>query len=132
MHKTACRYCGTMIPTNELGGWDEYHDCKEGKDIPIGGDMGGHHTEQVMKDLTTRLQEGIRQTWKLAPESRDLVEKNLRARIERLEKKLDRLEQFAKDMAEDDCHYGDNCPPFGTRHGTCSGCQAREALKEII
>jgi len=50
--------------------------------------------------------------------------------LDAVDKKVDRLEQFAKDMAEDDCAYGDNCPTFGTRHGQCDGCKARETLKE--
>jgi len=55
--KTACRYCGTMVPTNELGGWDEYHDCKPNLDTPIGGDMGGMYTDQVMEDLKERIKD---------------------------------------------------------------------------
>lgn len=34
-----------------------------------------------------------------------------------------------EDFAEYDCHYGDNCPTFGSRHGQCVGCKARKALK---
>lgn len=44
--------------------------------------------------------------------------------------KLKILTQFAQDMAEHDCTYGDNCPTFGSRHGKCIGCLAREALTE--
>jgi hypothetical protein len=39
-----------------------------------------------------------------------------------------RFEQFAHDIAEGDCTYGDNCPRFGSRHGQCDSCKAREVL----
>lgn len=38
---------------------------------------------------------------------------------------------FVKDMSEHDCTYGDNCPKFGSRHGQCVGCKAREVLEKI-
>lgn len=41
----------------------------------------------------------------------------------------ERLEAVLRDFADADCEYGDNCPPFGTRHGRCVGCKARAALK---
>jgi ribosomal protein S27AE len=41
------------------------------------------------------------------------------------------LLKFAKDQADADCAYGDNCPTFGSRHGQCYGCAAREVLSEI-
>jgi hypothetical protein len=37
------------------------------------------------------------------------------------------LEEFA----EADCSYGDDCPPFGTRHGICTSCRARAALAKL-
>jgi hypothetical protein len=37
------------------------------------------------------------------------------------------LKDFANDIAEGDCDYGDNCPK-GSRHGVCYSCQARKAL----
>lgn len=36
-----------------------------------------------------------------------------------------------RDLAEYDCEYGDNCPPFDSRHGTCVGCKARKALERL-
>lgn len=39
-----------------------------------------------------------------------------------------RLTAVVEGFAEHDCAYGDGCPPFGTRHGCCVGCQARRAL----
>jgi len=42
--------------------------------------------------------------------------------------KLAEYEKALRDLAERDCTYGDNCPPFGTRHGACVGCIARAAL----
>jgi hypothetical protein len=58
-----------------------------------------------------------------------------RARIAALESEnaalraaLETLRSFASDMAEGDCEYGDNCPTFGTRHGSCDPCRARAAL----
>ena len=43
--------------------------------------------------------------------------------------KVKALVEFAKHMAEYECHYADGCPPFsGTRHGDCHYCLARRAL----
>lgn len=36
--------------------------------------------------------------------------------------------EFVQDLADESCEYGDNCPTFGSRHGTCLNCKAREAL----
>ena len=33
-----------------------------------------------------------------------------------------------RDISEQDCPYSDNCPVFGSNHGTCEGCKARRAL----
>jgi hypothetical protein len=33
-----------------------------------------------------------------------------------------------RDISEQDCPYSDNCPVFGSNHGTCEGCEARRAL----
>jgi hypothetical protein len=33
-----------------------------------------------------------------------------------------------RDLAEHECTYRDGCPTFGSRHGQCTGCKAREAL----
>ena len=44
---------------------------------------------------------------------------------------LRECEQFAENMAEHDCAYGDNCPTFGSRHGRCTGCAARAALAAV-
>jgi hypothetical protein len=42
-----------------------------------------------------------------------------------------RLREFVADEADEDCHYGDNCPSnAGTRHGTCRSCKARQTLAE--
>lgn len=44
---------------------------------------------------------------------------------------IDRLHAFAREFADEPCHYGDGCPPFaGTRHGDCINCKARRALGE--
>jgi len=45
-----CEHCGTDVPSHELGR-AEYHDCLE--DMPIGGDMGGVHTKQMVEDLVS-------------------------------------------------------------------------------
>jgi hypothetical protein len=34
-------------------------------------------------------------------------------------------------LTEGDCAYGDNCPTFGSRHGRCDSCHAREVLRRI-
>lgn len=36
---------------------------------------------------------------------------------------------FVQELADMDCGYKDNCPTFGTKHGKCVRCQAREVLK---
>jgi len=46
-----------------------------------------------------------------------------------LEKTSAALREFVIDEADNDCHYGDNCPSnAGTRHGTCRSCKARQTL----
>jgi hypothetical protein len=45
------------------------------------------------------------------------------------ERGLAGLCEFVSDEADNDCHYGDNCPSnAGTRHGTCRSCKARQVL----
>ena len=47
------------------------------------------------------------------------------------ERELAGLREFVGDQADEDCHYGDNCPSnAGTRHGTCRSCRARQTLAE--
>jgi hypothetical protein len=41
--------------------------------------------------------------------------------------KAERLEDFVREISEEDCHYGDGCPVFGSNHGRCLGCKARRA-----
>ena len=44
---------------------------------------------------------------------------------------IERLREALQEIAEGECYYGDNCPSnAGTRHGTCTECKARQALKE--
>jgi hypothetical protein len=40
----------------------------------------------------------------------------------------ERVRDFVQELADEPCNYGDNCPTFGTRHGTCLHCKARAAL----
>jgi hypothetical protein len=40
-----------------------------------------------------------------------------------------KLRNFVQELADLDCTYKDNCPDFGSRHGKCIRCQAKEALK---
>jgi hypothetical protein len=35
---------------------------------------------------------------------------------------------FIREIANDGCSYGDNCPPTGTHHGQCRACKAKEVL----
>ena len=51
--------------------------------------------------------------------------------LDRREARLTALEQALEAFAERDCYYGDNCPTFGTRHGTCDGCRARQSLAAL-
>jgi hypothetical protein len=37
--------------------------------------------------------------------------------------------RFVRELADEPCSYGDNCPDFGTRHGRCLHCKARRALE---
>ena len=52
----------------------------------------------------------------------------LRLDLARVTGERDGLKMFADGVVEGDCHYGDACPTFGSRHGKCVVCQAREAL----
>lgn len=36
--------------------------------------------------------------------------------------------EFVREWSEVECAYGDGCPPFGTNHGICQPCKARNAL----
>lgn len=42
----------------------------------------------------------------------------------------DILRSAISDLAEGDCVYGDGCPTFGSNHGKCYSCKARQALSE--
>lgn len=53
----------------------------------------------------------------------------LAAALEEQMAEVERLREVLLDFADRDCSYGDNCPPFGTRHGRCDGCKARAALE---
>lgn len=35
---------------------------------------------------------------------------------------------FVQELADETCEYGDGCPTFGSNHGRCLHCKAREAL----
>lgn len=35
---------------------------------------------------------------------------------------------FVQEWANQECAYGDGCPPFGTNHYECQPCKARRAL----
>ena len=55
----------------------------------------------------------------------------LREQAVELRAEVERLREALQEIAEGDCYYGDNCPSnAGTRHGTCTECKARQALKE--
>jgi hypothetical protein len=50
-------------------------------------------------------------------------------RLHESERGLAGLREFVDEEADEDCHYGDNCPSnAGTRHGTCRSCKARQVL----
>jgi hypothetical protein len=38
---------------------------------------------------------------------------------------------FIRELADEDCAYGDDCPSFGTNHGRCLECKARAALSAM-
>lgn len=51
--------------------------------------------------------------------------------VKKLEAEVAHLRDTLEDFAEYDCEYEDNCPSnAGTRHGTCVGCKARQALEK--
>lgn len=54
-----------------------------------------------------------------------LARQALPAAIEEIE----RLRSALSEFAEYDCEYGDGCPTFGTRHGRCVGCKARQGKR---
>jgi hypothetical protein len=43
-----------------------------------------------------------------------------------------RERDFIRELADEECSYKDNCPAFGTRHGRCLSCSAREVLKPLF
>ena len=51
------------------------------------------------------------------------------ADLEALCDRVEDLEAALRDLSVDGCTYGDNCPTFGSRHGTCTACFARAALR---
>ena len=53
-----------------------------------------------------------------------------REEIRRIRVERDVFKAFIAGLAEGDCGYGDNCPVFGSRHGRCVHCLAREVLEE--
>jgi len=44
--------------------------------------------------------------------------------------RLERLNDFVKELAEEDCGYGDDCPEFGSRHYRCLRCKALSAMQK--
>jgi hypothetical protein len=55
---------------------------------------------------------------------------DLGPKVERLVAENTRLRGELSVFAEHDCAYGDGCPSNAvTRHGTCTGCRARKALR---
>jgi hypothetical protein len=59
----------------------------------------------------------------------------LRLRAEHVERKLTSTEKalahlrdLAQDLSDEGCSYGDGCPTFRSRHGTCHACMGRKAL----
>lgn len=48
---------------------------------------------------------------------------------ERTQARYEILLGTLKDLADLDCTYSDGCPVFGTKHGRCVGCIAREAIE---
>ena len=49
---------------------------------------------------------------------------------EQAQAEIERLRRCLSGFAEGDCYYGDGCPKFGSRHGQCQSCRAREALRD--
>lgn len=41
---------------------------------------------------------------------------------------VEALRDFAQEFADEPCFFGDNCPTFGSRHGRCNNCKARNVL----
>ena len=54
------------------------------------------------------------------------------AAMNQAEDERDAARAVLRDIAEGDCSYGDGCPKFGSRHGQCVSCKAREALGDKV
>lgn len=57
-------------------------------------------------------------------------DKGRKEKVRNISARVEKLEEFAAQYAEEPCAYGDNCPHnAGTRHGDCTPCLARRALE---
>lgn len=50
------------------------------------------------------------------------------APVDAKDERIRQLEAFVREIADEACHYGDGCPAFGSNHGACLRCCARDAL----
>lgn len=88
--------------------------------------------EQSIRNLKTQLQDKDEQ---LAQVTRERNNANHNAGemaklSDAAEAQLTVLKDFVQELADEPCAYDDNCPMFGTRHGTCLNCKARAALAQ--
>ena len=49
--------------------------------------------------------------------------------VEQMKARASRMEDALRGLAEGNCHYGDACPVFGSKHGRCVACIAKAALQ---
>ncbi len=57
--------------------------------------------------------------------------RSLLAASERRREEAERVIEFARELAADNCHYHDECPTFGVKHGACLRCKALRALNPL-
>lgn len=90
--------------------------------------MGFAKMVQFITDLQAWGQKGWAEARKLDNEW-DAAHKKHVAMVDSLRAQRDRYRDALEGFAEGDCAYGDGCSDTATRHGRCTPCKAREALK---
>jgi len=94
-----------------------FHDLMARQTIPL---------VKALREALAALEWQAAMTKALSESQERLAQEVKEARAE-----VERLREALQEIAEGDCYYGDNCPSnAGTRHGTCTECKARQALKE--
>lgn len=78
-----------------------------------------------------QLKEELEKLHRLAPTGTYTANATYEMQLLTVKQERNEARAVLRDFAEYDCEYGDNCPSnAGTRHGTCVGCKARQALEK--